>query len=498
MGGNSRTTPRLAIVMSVSSVLLTLAVVEVALRFTSLAVQPLKLTLPTSHGSAQCYRTSRESFPIDLSVPAQRAALLRIAMGGVARAEELGATRCVAYDTRLRRLGTHPERLRRAAIVGDSFAYGEGVSDTETVGAALAERKPEIGFSSLAFAGADVFDVGRVVKRILNDPSPPTDILYFYNLNDVQRTEAIAAREAPLRQRLMLRFEKMRTSPNALERRSALYRIAERAWFDFSVTRLTTRTQLSMYFDPLNASGLDRTLAAVAEMAHSSRARGVGFWFVVYPWMVKDLLGRYPFEPIHRRLMAACATWGARCIDGANAFIEDRSMTQYVVDADDAHPNAAAHRKMAEYLSRLPGFLADARPEGSASGDADVPLLAATRAAPSSALTVEDVAGEPGQYVTGGPMFSLDVKPSKPGLHVATLRAKATPCGDEWPEVGVYVDDTRADVMKIDTTDWTASVSATFAIERPAVVRFVYSNAYEDDSCRRMVYVDTIDVTEAR
>jgi hypothetical protein len=490
---------RQGLFLSVASVLLTLAAAEVVFRFMSLGTKPHKVTVPTVSGYMQCYRPGNPALPIDLAVPVQRAAVSRILYAGDGRAFDLGATRCVTYDLPIRRRGTHPERGRQVAIVGDSFAFGEGVADSGTIGVALAEVVPAVGFRNLAVMGADSRDMKQLVDRALEDPRPPTDIVYFYNLNDVRRTSEMRGIGGPALLAAYQRLENV--GAGFVGRHSALWRFAEQRWADLYMSRVTTQLKLEWYFDPTNASGVDQTWADVRAMVASARARGVDFWFVIYPWMSRDLFGRYPFEAIHRAVMHACESWGGHCIDGKNAFDHDRRAAPYIVDRYDEHPNAVAQRKMAEYLASIPSFLGGGRSEAAPVAVNRVSLPVESLSPRSPEVTEEDVMGPIGEHHLGGALLSFEVEPAKPMSYVLTLRASATPCrdeaGGEWPTIEVFLDATHVASMTVKGERAGEFVSAPFAIEQPSRIEFVLRDDYETAECHRSVRVETFGIVAA-
>lgn len=497
-----RLSPGLGVAVALVSALLVLVAAELVISHgTSMGTPPRKTPFQTTRGFGHCYRSHDPSLPIDVLDGRAVADLSAILLGSVQDMVREGATRCVTYDVRARRRGTHPERARQVAIVGDSFAFGEGLPDDKTLGALLSDRFPAIGFPSFAVSGAGVLQVEGQVDRALSDPRKPSDIIYFYNINDVTMTQEMSARFS-----YAMDFENFRWkegSPKGgdtfWERKSALVEVAESASFLWTMTRVTTQNYLDMYFADVNEPALEETLASLSRMAQRAREHGVGFHFVVFPLLHKDLWGRYPFASIHRLLMDACKGWKARCIDGSRAFADRRRMKSFVVDRSDFHPNELANRKMVDLLAAEPSFL-----EGATSGPPrtlEVSPFTVPRSGlghTSPGVTVEGVEGRPGEYPASGPMFSATVRPVHPGTFSVGVRARATPCrdpgGEEWPSIEVYAGDRRVARLRVATKDVRTFTTEEVRLEGDVLLRFFFSADYEDQHCDRIVYVDDFDV----
>lgn len=93
---------------------------------------------------------------------------------------------CVTYDTKKRIEGRNPNRKKQIALVGDSFVFGEGVKETDTLGFLLNEKYTKINFQNWGIRGIDIGHVVEQCKKIVESEPAVDDVIYFYNLNDVQ------------------------------------------------------------------------------------------------------------------------------------------------------------------------------------------------------------------------------------------------------------------------------------------------------------------------
>jgi hypothetical protein len=410
----------------------------------------------------------------------------------------------VRYDLRRRRLGSHPERARQVALVGDSFTFGEGVKEENTLGFVLSEKFPTINFLNFASSGAGINQVRNEVDRVLADYRRPTDIVYFYNINDILMTAPTAQRFSYLMDFESVRWADVRRQEDDegwLARHSTLYKLLDRAFFMRRMSALTTQNYLDMYFSSENASARSETMKKIEEMAQRSREQGVGFWVVLYPLLHKDFWGHYPFEPIHRLMMKVSTRAGAGAVDATAAFENDRRMTDFIVDPSDYHPNGLGHRRVAEYLAKTPGFLQSPVRESAPVQTSRVPVPAWGLDESSPGVFPESAAGGNGAYLAGGSMLSVDVEPTPPGAYRVRLVAYANGCrdgdGETWPIVALYRDDRRLDTVRIDASEPGSFETKSFTISAPATLRFVFLNDFCTDKCDRNVFVKSFDVTRA-
>ena len=81
-------------------------------------------------------------------------------------------------------------------------------------------------------------------------------------------------------------------------------------------------------------------------MKSLSEASGARFLVVILPWLY-DLDDSYPFLEIHGTVQGFCAENGIPALDLFPAF-RGREAAELWVHPTDQHPNAAAHRIIAE------------------------------------------------------------------------------------------------------------------------------------------------------
>jgi hypothetical protein len=269
---------------------------------------------------------------------------------------------CVAYDEKRRAAGYDPGREHQAAIVGDSFAFGEGVKETDTLGYLMNQEYPTVNFRSYAGSGADIEQVSDTSTRILLLAPAVRSIVYIYNLNDVMLSPEIRGR-----QKYIVDFQNVRQSLDGRDQGPAakalawsrFYALARKAWVVRRESALTTRNYEDMYFSGANRSEFVASMDMLKEINEMARDRGVSFAVVVHPLLYRDLLGRYPFEDVHGAIVRACRERGVPCLDGYEAFRGFPSMKPFAVNPLDYHPNGRSNRILVDYIRRQ-GFLDDA------------------------------------------------------------------------------------------------------------------------------------------
>lgn len=263
---------------------------------------------------------------------------------------------CVLYDPAARARGFFPERRDLFLVVGDSFAFGEGVPDTETLGYLLGEKVQQFNFITYGLPGADVSFVANAMKTAFETHPDIRNVLYFYNLNDVLMSKKIAGE-----QKFIVDFQNVRwfntDAPSSAFRRilekSAALRLLERAVVLRRESALTVRNYRDMYDAGKNGQKLAETFETLASMNKFAAGRGAALTVVIYPLLYRELSGEYPFRDIHRTIEAFCVKYGVTCVDGLGAFDAVGDIRSLIVHPLDYHPNATANRLMVDYLVGL-------------------------------------------------------------------------------------------------------------------------------------------------
>jgi hypothetical protein len=234
-----------------------------------------------------------------------------------------------------------PERYR-IVILGDSFAYGQGVEESER-------------FSNLVeqFLGNryEVFNFGRrgnnmpehldVLAQALT-VSPDFVLLQLY-INDWETRNMRRPQSFPLLPESM---------EGQLVEKSLLYDLIDGQW-----GRLQQLLGLSESYehymerslrDP-NSPDAQLAFGQLREFFERARAAGVPAGAVLFPAI--DALGpngkTYPFGYLHEGVHRLCADEKVTCLDLLAMFSTFKDPRALWVSPFDAHPNAVAHKRAA-------------------------------------------------------------------------------------------------------------------------------------------------------
>jgi lysophospholipase L1-like esterase len=237
-----------------------------------------------------------------------------------------------------------PDRYR-IAVVGDSFAWGQGIAASERfsnlVGAALGPRYEVFNFGQ---PGNNMPEHLQVLTQALTI-SPDFVLLQLY-INDWETSEMVRPSPYPLLPASLDR---------RLERSSVLYDLLNRQWQAWQPT-LGVVDSYDRYMarnlrDP-SAPNARKAFGQLREFVERARAAGVPSGTVLFP--APDAMGphgsRYPFGYLHDGVRALCADEHIPCLDLLPAFSTIEDPRTMWVSPFDAHPNAMANRRAADEI----------------------------------------------------------------------------------------------------------------------------------------------------
>lgn len=338
-----------------------LLLAEVLVRLAGLSPQvaprPVMLESDDKSAGLECYPEGRsDPATVDLVDPAQRRAEAHRTGLPIDLLTEVArdTPQCVrfAWNEHTRRDGPFApaEGVTTILVVGDSFTEGAGVSREQTFSARLAALlPPPIRVLNGGRRGLDQPELADSLERLLPLTQPDV-VLYAMTLNDFEQEPAWAERQLFLNDLILDRQHMGRPDWKLppLVGRSALARLLAERRRSARVTRATVDWYRGMT-GPDNEAGWRRTRQDLERMARASDEADARFVVAVLPLLV-GLDGDYPFDALHDELSTACEDAGIEHVDLLPA-LAGRSAAELHVHAVDMHPNAEAHRLIAEALA---------------------------------------------------------------------------------------------------------------------------------------------------
>ena len=255
---------------------------------------------------------------------------------------------CISHDVQARVTGYYPDREKTVFIGGDSFAFGEGTVETETLSYLLDQRFSKVNFRNVAKPGMNLsWATDRIRYYISNIDKP--DILYIYNLNDIEPIEKPGSHFGA--------FDFQNVNQVAYTFgffQSGLLGLLNSSWIQFSSTWKTVNDYQDFYFADKFKENRDHHKKNFFKLIQDVKSRGGNFKLVVYPLLYRNLFGVYPFNSIHQEVLKWCEEWKVECVD--MGFLHDSlpSIKESIIHPIDYHPNGRTQAIFVDLLSRDP------------------------------------------------------------------------------------------------------------------------------------------------
>jgi len=234
---------------------------------------------------------------------------------------------------------------RRLVFLGDSLTFGWGVERTQTFEHRLEQRLSEaLGPTEIVNFGTGNYGTTQEVQLFLEKglAYAPDAVVLFYFINDAEPVPARSRGWWLAHSRAMTFFwSRLRT----LESRggpSGGYR----------------EYYASLYAD--DAPGWRDARASLLELRDVTASHGIRLQVVILPELHE--LAEYPFAREHAKIRGFLEAIGIPALDLAPRFANEQDPRSLWVAPDDAHPNARAHARIAEYSYDTLRELLDASP----------------------------------------------------------------------------------------------------------------------------------------
>jgi lysophospholipase L1-like esterase len=220
---------------------------------------------------------------------------------------------------------------RRIIFLGDSLTLGWGVEKEETFEHLLERELDAISPAEIINLGIGNYNTTQEVNLFLDKglKYSPDQVVLFYFIND--------AEPAPQKSRFPWLGE-IRIVNFYWSRAKAL------------AERLSEARGFQAYYSALYRDGQPgwaRSQAALLELQRICREHDLQLQVVLLPELHE--LQDYPFAKEHGLITDFLRENEIPALDLAPSFHDERNPTTLWVAIDDAHPNAEAHRRIAEY-----------------------------------------------------------------------------------------------------------------------------------------------------
>lgn len=272
---------------------------------------------------------------------------------------------CVRYDFSSRRLRDREyplepaEGVLRIAVVGDSFVFGEGVPNQQSLPRQIHDLLgAEFEVLNGGLVGADTIREYELAA-LLAGQAHCTRIVFVFIPNDVPLTDELIKRQNGINDLINFRSAGLVTyeADAWYSGRLRTVQLIGRRLFLRRIRQETIQWYVDSYdprYNGENLAVLDQTLHALANLPDCRVA------FVIYP-LLEGLESGYPLSAIHERVAAMARRAGLPVLDLAEVF-DGTSSRELWVHPVDHHPNGAAHavaaRAIVDWLhSDVPGFL---------------------------------------------------------------------------------------------------------------------------------------------
>jgi lysophospholipase L1-like esterase len=302
-----------------------------------LVLLPVAVFLLLGEITLRLYLTQRIFYDVEMSRYAQ---LLKVEspnplIGHVHRPNT--SARLMGVDVDINSVGLRDDEpraegagLRRVVFLGDSLTFGWGVEEDRSFAHLLEVSLGEAGPTEVLNFGTGNYNTTQEVELFLERGRDfrPEQVVVFYFINDAEPVPAKSSLSFLARFRIVTFYW------------SRLKQLAAR----FFPTQ-TFREYYANLYEP-DQPGWQETRAAFRRLAEVCRADGVDLRVVLLPEL--HALDEYPFDREYRAVAEFLRDEGIPVLDVTESFSDVTDPQSLWVSLDDAHPNAEAHRRIAE------------------------------------------------------------------------------------------------------------------------------------------------------
>ncbi|MFA6223177.1 MAG: SGNH/GDSL hydrolase family protein [Desulfomonilaceae bacterium] len=241
------------------------------------------------------------------------------------------------------------------AVLGDSFVFGQGVPQSETMSVILQNLLNQSGKTqrfrvwNLGVSGYNTEQEAYLLKSFVL-PRKPNWVVVGYNINDCEpigvdpnSVEKEQHSHEPLIDRLQNYFlDDLLITQFVKQRAGNLIRLFDPTWYASNYVQDTLNQYIS------SNGGWAKISSLLKQMKLECDSEKIGFTLAILPAMLN--FDNYPYKPANDLILSFCKKNSIDCVDILSSF-KGHNLMKYWVSALDAHPNQSAQRIFANALA---------------------------------------------------------------------------------------------------------------------------------------------------
>lgn len=243
----------------------------------------------------------------------------------------------------------------RIVLIGDSFAWGQGISEEERFGNLIEAKLDAGGFPvdvvNLSRPGAETLDHIEVLREPALRLRPDFVLLQWF-VNDFENGDYSGRPK-------YLRLIPSDTINNYLHANSALYYLANLLWMNVQdwlagERHVTYMDYMAARFGDFDGAESERGVLALRRFIDICRSAGIPVGFVLFPFLSDDLPD-YQLAFLHERVMSLCQEQKLTCLDMRQVYSEYPPVSALRLNLFDNHPGPEANSIAASAIIDLFG-----------------------------------------------------------------------------------------------------------------------------------------------
>ncbi len=240
----------------------------------------------------------------------------------------------------------------RIAVVGDSFAFGQGLSRSQRFSNIIEKEfnKKEFPTQVLNFgkSGTDTIDQLEILEKFVVPTNPDFILLQWY-INDVK----VQINATSQQKRKYYRLIPSKTITRTLHKHSALYFLVDKLWKKTQESLGLVENYQTWLIENLqdpNTEAVQRANNAIIEFIKICKRESIPVGIVLFPQFSESLREDYTLDFLSMRVLSQCQTEQIMCIDLKNTYSKVDPISLLWVNQFDHHPSALANKLAAKQI----------------------------------------------------------------------------------------------------------------------------------------------------